>query len=125
LTDIAGHPYIKASLLLTYDYLRLYVNAFAYQATISRALTDQRDSQHNPNGSIPLINSTAPDARFIYEAVNAATSLLTRFDDSVSPETLRHMPSSYYLFVIYSAVFLYKVSPSLSLSTPTSVDSCH
>ncbi|KAL2073889.1 hypothetical protein VTL71DRAFT_11215 [Oculimacula yallundae] len=109
------HPSIKASLMLTYDYLRLYVNAFAYQATISRALTDQRDSQHNPNGSIPLINSTAPDARFIYEAVNAATSLLSRFNDSVSPETLRHMPSSYYLFVIYSAVFLYKARSTTSL----------
>ncbi|KAH7305103.1 hypothetical protein BKA65DRAFT_416023, partial [Rhexocercosporidium sp. MPI-PUGE-AT-0058] len=109
------HPFIKASLMLTYDYLRLYVNAFAYQATISRALTDQRDSQHNPNGSVPLINSSAPDARFIYEAVNAATSLLTRFNDSVTPETLRHMPSSYYLFVIYSAVFLYKARSTTSL----------
>lgn len=109
--------------MLTYDYLRLYVNAFAYQATISRALTDQRDSQHNPNGAVPLINSSAPDARFIYEAVNAATSLLTRFNDSVSPETLRHMPSSYYLFVIYSAVFLYKVALFSSRCLP-SIDAC-
>ncbi|CZT09159.1 uncharacterized protein RCO7_04039 [Rhynchosporium graminicola] len=108
------HPFIKVSLMITYDYLRLYVNAFAYQATISRALTDQRDSQHS-NGSIPLINSSAPDARFIYEAVSAAQSLLTRFNDSVSPETLRHMPSSYYLFVIYSAVFLYKARSTTSL----------
>lgn len=115
ITNSLGHPFIKASLMLTYDYLRLYVNAFAYQATISRALTDQRDSQHN-NGSVPLINSSAPDARFIYEAVNAATSLLTRFNDSVTPETLRHMPSSYYLFVIYSAVFLYKVRTFLPTS---------
>lgn len=99
---------LKSSLLLTYDYLRLYVNAFAYQATISRSLTFQRDSQHNPNRPIPLINATAPDARFIYEALDAAKSLLSTFNSFVDPDTLRCMPSSYYLFIIYSAVFLYK-----------------
>ncbi|PBP16990.1 C6 zinc finger domain-containing protein [Diplocarpon rosae] len=108
--------YIKASMLLTYDYLRLYVNAFAYQATMARALTDKRDSQHNPNRSIPLINATAPDARFIYEAIDAATSLLSRFITSVDPQTLRHMPSSYYLFIIYSAVFLYKARSTTSMN---------
>ena len=104
-----GSPKLKASLLLTYDYLRLYVNAFAYQATISRALTSQRDNQNTSNRHMPLINATAPDARFIYEALDAAKSLLSTFNNSVDPETLRYMPSSYYLFIIYSAVFLYKV----------------
>jgi hypothetical protein len=69
----------------------------------------QRDSQHNPYGPIPLINATSPDARFIYEAIDAAKSLLSTFNNFVNPETLRHMPSCYYLFIIYSAVFLYKV----------------
>ncbi|CAL3971231.1 unnamed protein product [Diplocarpon coronariae] len=108
--------YIRVSLLLTYDYLRLYLNAFAYQATMARALTDKRDSQHNPSRSIPLINATAPDARFIYEAINAATSLLSRFITSVDPKTLRHMPSSYYLYIIYSAVFLYKARSTTSMN---------
>ncbi|KAJ5051420.1 uncharacterized protein L3040_001199 [Drepanopeziza brunnea f. sp. 'multigermtubi'] len=107
--------YIKASLQLNFDYLRLYVNAFAYQATISRALTDQRDSQHNPHRAVPLIDATAPDARFIYEAIDAATSLLSRFNNDVDPQTLRHMPSSYYLFIIYSAVFLYKARSTTSM----------
>jgi hypothetical protein len=106
---------LKSSLMLTYDYLRLYVNAFAYQATISRSLTFQRDSQHNPNRPIPLINATAPDARFIYEALDAAKSLLSTFNSFVDPDTLRCMPSSYYLFIIYSAVFLYKVCALFSL----------
>lgn len=95
--------------MLTYDYLRLYVNAFAYQATISRALIYQRDSQHTANQPMPLINSTAPDARFIYEALDAAKSLLSTFNNFVDPATLRYMPSPYYLYIIYSAVFLYKV----------------
>lgn len=58
---------------------------------------------------MPLINASAPDARFIYEALDAAKSLLSTFNNFVDPETLRYMPSSYYLFIIYSAVFLYKV----------------
>ncbi|KAH8790957.1 hypothetical protein F5882DRAFT_449957 [Hyaloscypha sp. PMI_1271] len=107
---------LKASLLLTYDYLRLYVNAFAYQATISRALTYQRDSQHNPNRPMPLINATAPDARFIYEAVDAAKSLLSTFNNFVEPQTLTYMPSSYYLFIIYSAVFLYKARSTTTMT---------
>ncbi|RDL37968.1 uncharacterized protein BP5553_05401 [Venustampulla echinocandica] len=109
-------PRLKASLLLTYDYLRLYVNAFAYQATISRALTFQRDSQHTPNRPMPLINASAPDARFIYEALDAAKSLLSTFNNFVDPETLRYMPSSYYLFIIYSAVFLYKARSTTTMT---------
>ncbi|KUJ12183.1 uncharacterized protein LY89DRAFT_688641 [Mollisia scopiformis] len=107
---------LKASLLLTYDYLRLYVNAFAYQATISRAVTFHRDSQHNPNRPMPLISATAPDARFIYEALDAAKSLLSTFNNFVDPQTLRYMPSSYYLFIIYSAVFLYKARSTTTMT---------
>jgi hypothetical protein len=69
---------------------------------------------------MPLINATAPDARFIYEAVDAAKSLLSTFNNFVDPQTLRYMPSSYYLFIIYSAVFLYKVIYSFSTSYPSS-----
>jgi hypothetical protein len=98
------------------------VNAFAYQATISRAITFQRDSQHNPNRSMPLINATAPDARFIYEALDAAKSLLSTFNNFVDPQTLRYMPSSYYLFIIYSAVFLYKVTFIIPLPKGSSND---
>ncbi|RFU30390.1 hypothetical protein B7463_g5935, partial [Scytalidium lignicola] len=107
---------LKTSLLLSYDYLRLYVNAFAYQATISRALTYKRDSQHIPNRPIPQINASAPDARFIYEALDAAKSLLSTFNNFVEPSTLRYMPSSYYLYIIYSAVFLYKARSTTTMT---------
>jgi hypothetical protein len=59
---------------------------------------------------MPSIDAAAHDARFIYDAIDAAKSLLTRVNEFVSPETLRYMPCTYYLFIIYSAVFLYKVS---------------
>lgn len=109
-------PQLKASLDLTYNYLRLYVNAFAYQATISRALMFQKDSQHKPNRSIPLITASAPDARFIYAAIGAATAVLETFNTSVDPQTIRYMPISYYLFVVYSAVFLYKARLTTTMS---------
>lgn len=72
-------------------------------------------SKESHGKNIPSIDAATPDARFIYEAIDAAKSLLTRVNDFVSPETLRYMPCTYYLFIIYSAVFLYKVgviSPS-------------
>jgi hypothetical protein len=59
---------------------------------------------------ISPIDAATPDARFIYEAIDAAKSLLTRVNDYVVPDTLRYMPCTYFLFIIYSAVFLYKVS---------------
>src|SRR5258708_7418187 len=76
----------------------------------------QMDSQHPSNRPLPLINASAPDARFIYEAVDAAKSLLSTFNNFVDPETLRYMPSSYYLFIIYSAVFLYKARSTTTMT---------
>lgn len=105
-----GSLQLKMSMRLSYDYLRLYVNAFAYQATISRAMSFSKESQSKVP---PSIDAATPDARFIYEAIDAAKSLLTRVNEFVGPETLRSMPCTYYLFIIYSAVFLYKVSGSL------------
>ncbi len=72
----------------------------------------KRDSQNSPNRPIPLINATAPDALYVYEALDAAKSLSSTFNNFVTPETLRYMPSSYYLFIVYSAVFLYKARHS-------------
>lgn len=156
-------PLIKAGLNLSYEFLRLYINAFAFQATINRAITkarqqQQQQMQHNQqqyqqsqqqnmsskdqkqqhNGhetttasqaparhppppppptttttySSPLFADLAstPDARFIYESMDAANSLLNILNSSVDPATgLRYMPIKYYLYVIYAAVFLFKV----------------
>jgi len=77
-------------------------------------MTYSRDSQAPQNRATLSITATAPDARFIYEALDAAKSILSTFNTYVDPETLRYMPSHYYLYIIYSAVFLYKVkSPCL------------
>ena len=110
---VIGSPRLKSTLLLTYEFLRLYVNAFAYQATISRSILSERNSSDGPFYQLPAITAATPDARFIYESVEAAKNLLTTLNNFVDPETsLRYMPSRFYLFIVYSAVFLYKVEYS-------------
>ena len=47
-------PPLKASLILSYEYLRLYVNAFAYQATLNRLVMQQ---QGTANGQQPKATS--------------------------------------------------------------------
>ncbi|KAK5168999.1 uncharacterized protein LTR77_006308 [Saxophila tyrrhenica] len=107
-------PPLKASLILSYEYLRLYVNAFAYQATINR-LASQVEAAANgqqtraPSHPFGADIAATPDARFIYDSIDAAKSLLSTFNSFVDPcETFRFMPLRYYLYVIYSACFLYK-----------------
>ncbi|GKT48930.1 uncharacterized protein ColSpa_09111 [Colletotrichum spaethianum] len=143
-------PLIKAGLNLSYEFLRLYINAFAFQATINRAITKARQQQqqqiqqnqqqqqhHNGNGApgprgqarqTTTINSplfadlaSTPDARFIYESMDAANSLLNILNTSVDPATgLRYMPLKYYLYVIYAAVFLFKARLAGALGSEAS-----
>ncbi|KAB5513380.1 hypothetical protein GE09DRAFT_633063 [Coniochaeta sp. 2T2.1] len=106
-------PHVKATLILSYDFLRLYINAFAFQATINRALARVRASSSSSSTakSGPLFSDVAGscDARFIYESIDAANSLLGTLNSFIDPVTgLRYMPIKYYLYVIYAAVFLFK-----------------
>lgn len=72
-------------LLMSYDYLRLYTNAFAFHATVRRAL---------PPGEIgkPLSRvfynnvGAVGDARFIYEGLDSAKSLLSTMNNFVDSE---------------------------------------
>ena len=106
-------PPLKASLVLSYEYLRLYVNAFAFQATLNRLVSQMQSSSQTvqrPDPTFPFADvAAAPDARFIYDSIDAAKSLLSTFNSFVDPvETFRFMPLRYYLYIIYSACFLYK-----------------
>jgi hypothetical protein len=111
-----GTSVIKAALIISFEYLRLYVNAFAYQATLTRMAQDYSDQQSSrgpqrPNGRMAFTDYIAatPDARFIYDSIDSAKKLLTISNTLLDPTTeFRYMPLRYYLYVIYSAVFLYK-----------------
>lgn len=117
-------PPLKACLLMSYDYLRLYTNAFAFQATVLRALPSTASSADSGSGA-PANNSMgrmqAPqrvfvnnvgavgDARFIYEGLDSAKAILTTVNNFVDPErSLRFMPLRYYLYLVYAGVFLYR-----------------
>lgn len=75
--------------------------------------SDQQNS-HGPqrsNGQATFTDFIAatPDARFIYDSIDSAKKLLTISNTLLDPATeFRYMPLRYYLYVIYSAVFLYK-----------------
>ncbi|KXJ96349.1 hypothetical protein Micbo1qcDRAFT_199175 [Microdochium bolleyi] len=110
-------PHVKATLVLSYDYLRLYIHAFAFQAELYRASRRARreNPTSDPRGASlkpgPLFTNvaTSPDARFIYESIDAANSLLSTLNSFIDPVAgLRYMPLKYYLYIIYAAVFLFK-----------------
>lgn len=107
-------PHIKAALLMSYDYLRLYTNAFAFQATVRRLLK----TKNNPNDptdyqALHRIFATGvaalSDVRFIYESLDAAKAILSTANNFVDPEKmLRFMPLRIYLYLVYAGVFLYR-----------------
>ncbi|OJK04400.1 hypothetical protein ASPACDRAFT_20706 [Aspergillus aculeatus ATCC 16872] len=104
---------MKVTLQLSYEYLRLYTNAFAFQAAISQSLVSKmkNDDQSQREYLRTTFNNVASmqDARFIYESIDAAKAYLTILVDVVDPEKHLHfMPLRFYLYGIYSAVFLYK-----------------
>jgi len=108
-------PNLKATLLMSYDYLRLYTNAFAFHATVTRALPqNQGQGSHvkqGPHVQRVFYNNVGAvgDARFIYEGLDAAKSILSMCNTFVDPEkALRFMPLRFHLYCVYSAVFLYR-----------------
>ncbi|KAM0347756.1 hypothetical protein ACHAPU_004771 [Fusarium lateritium] len=99
-------PRVKASLMLSYDFLRLYINAFAFQANLNRIV---RRSKRRLAGPLFAELAAAPDARFIYESIDAANSILCTLNSFVDPDKdFKYMPLKFYLYVIYAAVFLFK-----------------
>lgn len=105
--------HIKATLQMSYEYLCLYINAFVFQAAISQALAkrpagDTHSRREHIRRAFSNISSM-PDARFIWASVSAAKSYLTLISTALDPvKHLRYMPLRYYLYTVYSAVFLYK-----------------
>ncbi|KAI8262806.1 Cholesterol 7-alpha-monooxygenase [Colletotrichum sp. SAR11_239] len=60
----------------------------------------------------------SPDARHVYEAVDAAEALLRiAIEDIDAEKYLRYMPARFYLYEIHSAVFLYKAHASGAVSS--------
>lgn len=102
--SISVSPHLRSCLTLTYEYLRLYVNAFAFQAVLYRA-SEKRNSSNIP-GDKPSLTSlyfpdspmASPDARHIYVAIDAAETMLKIAAEDIDPvKHLRYMPARFYL----------------------------
>ncbi|KAH8752075.1 hypothetical protein BGZ57DRAFT_99656 [Hyaloscypha finlandica] len=111
-------PNIKATLQMSYEYLRLYTNAYAFQATVTRAVAAKSQgalrTNESPHNGVPSL----PDARFIYESVDAAKTLLSIITSYIDAEScLRYLPLRFSLYCVNSAVFLYKAWSFEVLST--------
>jgi hypothetical protein len=98
---VVGATKLKVTLQMSYEYLRLYTNAFAFQAAISQTLDSQKGNVPSPNEYIKTVFRDAAsmqDVRFIHESMEAAKSYLTILNNFVDPEEhLRYMPLRYYL----------------------------
>ncbi|KAL2847764.1 hypothetical protein BJY01DRAFT_164315 [Aspergillus pseudoustus] len=108
---------VKILLLLSYEYLRLYTNAFAFQAAAQRSPSTGSLSD---NG-IDCIGGPGalPEARFLYEAIDAAKSLLIILNNYVPPgESIHYFPVRFPLYCVNGAVFLYKTWIMNLLSAP-------
>ncbi|KAJ5995341.1 hypothetical protein N7481_002318 [Penicillium waksmanii] len=129
--SISVSKHLRSCLTLMREYLRLYVSAFAFQAVLYRAsrivpehtstdtstgnLNTTRETAGDLSPSLDFPNTTmaSPDARYIYDALDAAESLLKIFIEDFDPQNhLRYMPARFYLYEIHSSVFLFKAHAS-------------
>ena len=105
--------HINATLQMSYEYLCLYTNAFVFQATITQALAtrpigDSRSLRDHLRHAFSNVGAM-PDARFIWASIAAAKGYLTLVSTALDPvQHLRYVPLRYYLYAVYSAVFLFK-----------------
>ncbi|KAL7815499.1 hypothetical protein V8C26DRAFT_401835 [Trichoderma gracile] len=106
-------PRVKRSLSLIYEYLCLYVNAFSFQAVLTRMSTSPQPSAHGSSvkhGVKPfsqgIMNSA--DGRYVWDAITAATNTLKLMSEFSPKEELCYLPYRYYLYGVYAAVFLHR-----------------
>ncbi|CAL3970837.1 unnamed protein product [Diplocarpon coronariae] len=105
----AGLPNVNATLHMFYEYLRLYTNAYAFQATITRAAAAKSQGMVAANEPSHVGIPPPPEARFIHKSVDAAKSLLSITNSYMDAEDcLRYLPLRLSLYCVKSAVFLYK-----------------
>lgn len=120
--DTDFSPTSKASLMMMFHYLRLYLRAFAFEATVWRM--NQNAAMRPGDTYFPNGIASTGDARFIYGSIHDATKVLETVVNELNPEaTFRYMPVRYYLYTIYASVFLLKVIASgATLENPLALD---
>ncbi|GAB1743662.1 hypothetical protein NU219Hw_g588t1 [Hortaea werneckii] len=115
--------YLKAILDLHYEYLRLYVTAFAFQAVVCRAMQETPPNHGRRNtksrSCFPHGIMACPDSQSIFDAIDAATGLLKIFTENMDPVNhIRYLPVRFLLYGIYAAVFLFKARSFGAVTKP-------
>ncbi|OJD32323.1 alpha-ketoglutarate-dependent-dichlorophenoxyacetate dioxygenase [Diplodia corticola] len=108
----ASHK-VKSTILLTYEYIRLYITAFSFQAVLTRSSSaPRRDAPHPDHRPLATLFSrgiaASPDGRYISDAIGSAIGLLRLFTGLDPHAIIRFLPSRYYLYGVYAAVILHK-----------------
>lgn len=115
--DVAQH--LKLILELKYEYLRLYIHGFAFQAAIFRAPgTPPNHAGERTASGFPYGVLATPDGRHIHLAISAAKAVLLMLGDQINPTRhLRFLGPRFYLYAIHCAVFLFKATSYGAIST--------
>jgi hypothetical protein len=104
--DLTVSPRIKCVLSLMHEYLCLYVNAFSFQAVVTRSGqgAQNRRNEHGEGSTSTSIQSlfhggimAMPEGRYIFEALRAAKAALKIMGQADAITCLRYMPARYYL----------------------------
>ncbi|PWY94411.1 hypothetical protein BO94DRAFT_457543 [Aspergillus sclerotioniger CBS 115572] len=106
---VAVSARIRSTLLMMYEYICLYTNAFSFQAVLTRTLgprilsnrEEQRKQLFAELSSTGIMSS--PDGRYIFDAISAAINLLSLMNDRDPQQELCYLP-----YGIYAAVLLHK-----------------
>lgn len=95
-SDLAVSARVKRSLSLVYEYLCLYVNAFSFQAVLTRMSTQNTSSKPSFR---PFINGimNCSDGRYVWDAITAAINTLKLMMDFHPQHELCFLPYRYYL----------------------------
>ena len=102
-SDIQVSRKLKSIMLLLYEYTCLYVNAFSFQAVLTRASSSQPSlsTEHTNEGSPEDLFShgimSTPDGRYVFDAIGAAINLLNLTNGLDARRVLPYLPSRYHL----------------------------
>lgn len=104
---LAVSPTMKCALTLMYEYLCLYVNAFAFQARAILLANEALGQVNNVQSTLSQRRSlfprgiiATPEGRYIFEALRAAKSVLHVMGQADPVSCLRYMPTRYYLYAL-------------------------
>ncbi|OGM41720.1 hypothetical protein ABOM_009890 [Aspergillus bombycis] len=111
-------PHLSGLLCLQFEYLRLYINAFAFQAVLYRTPKSSAGCDSGKSSYFPYSIMASADGRHIYIAIDAAKSVLKHLMERLNPtKHLRYTPVRFYLYEIHASVFLFKALTVGALSS--------